>query len=276
MTTTTLPDVQTPTGALDALRNHWPEYLMEAACLGLFMISACVFSVLLSHPSSALNQAIDSPVLRRMIGGLAMGMTAVAIMFSPWGQRSGAHMNPAVTLTFLRLGKVARWDAAFYIAAQFTGGIAGVAVASLAIGVPLRHAEVNYAVTQPGTAGVALAFAAEFLISFVLMSVVLRVANSGQLSRYTPFFAGTMVALYIALESPLSGMSMNPARTFGSAFLAQEWQALWIYFTAPPLAMLLAGHLYQSQGKGRRVFCAKFHHHNNQRCIFHCNFDEMR
>lgn len=276
MTTTTLDEIETPTGALTALQDHWPEYLMESACLGLFMVSACVFGVLLGHPSSALNQAVDSALLRRVIGGVAMGMTAIGIMFSPWGQRSGAHMNPAVTLTFLRLGKVTRWDAVFYIVAQFAGGIAGVAFASLVIGLPLRHAEVNYAITQPGSAGLAWAFIAEFLISFLLMSVVLRVANSKRLSRYTPFFAGAMVALYITFESPISGMSMNPARTFGSALLAQEWSALWIYFTAPPLAMLLAGQLYLSQGEGRRVFCAKFHHHNNQRCIFRCNFDELR
>ena len=64
---------------------HWPEYLMEAAALGTFMISACVFGVLLGHPASAVHQAIESDVLRRIITGIAMGLTAIAIFCSPWG-----------------------------------------------------------------------------------------------------------------------------------------------------------------------------------------------
>jgi aquaporin Z len=70
------------------------------------------------------------------------------------------------------------------------------------------------------------------------------------------------------LESPLSGMSMNPARTFGSAFPAQLWTALWIYFTAPPLGMLLAAEVYLWQKGAQSVFCAKLHHQNPKRCIF--------
>ena len=64
--------------------------------------------------------------LQRVFTGICMGLTAIALIHSPWGKRSGAHMNPAVTLTFLRLGHIAPWDAAFYIAAQFIGGTLGV------------------------------------------------------------------------------------------------------------------------------------------------------
>src|SRR5215813_10097299 len=82
-----------------ALFTHWPEYLMEAAALGLFMLSACVFGVVLGHPASALVQALPNPLVRRILGGIAMGVTAVGIISSPWGKRSGAQMNPALTLT---------------------------------------------------------------------------------------------------------------------------------------------------------------------------------
>ncbi len=109
----------------DALKHHWPEYLIEAICLGLFMISAFSFATLLEHPSSAVHQAIANATLRRFLMGLAMGGTAIAIIYSPWGQQSGAHINPATTLTFFRLGKVARWDAVFYVAGQFLGGTIG-------------------------------------------------------------------------------------------------------------------------------------------------------
>jgi aquaporin Z len=105
-----------------ALSRHWPEYLMEAAGLGIFMVSAGLFGTLLEYPQSPVHQAIADDGLRRMLMGVAMGLTAVAIIYSPWGQQSGAHLNPAVTLTFLRLGKIARADALFYITAQCLGG----------------------------------------------------------------------------------------------------------------------------------------------------------
>lgn len=246
---------------------------MEAAELALFMLSACAFTVALYHPASPLSHLFPNEILRRFAMGIAMGSTAIAIIFSPLGKRSGAHFNPAVTLAFFRLGKVNRWDACFYIAAQFTGGITGVVIATFLLGPTITDRHVNYATTQPGPYGPTAAFAAELIISFVLMSVVLRVSNTKKLARWTGVFAGALVATYITFESPISGMSMNPARTFGSAFSASVWMSLWIYFVAPPAGMLLAAEVF-TRGKTRRSpRCAKFHHHNNQRCIFRCNFE---
>ena len=256
-----------------ALREHWPEYLCEAMELGLFMISAGLFTILLHHPGSPVFNFIPSEFTRRMLTGIAMGGTAIALVFSPLGKRSGAHFNPAVTLTFWRLGKVKNWDAVLYIVAQFIGAIAGVFVVTLFAGEAVSHPTVNYAATLPGMQGVIVAFIAEFVIAFVLMSVVLRVSNTPHLARYTGLFAGALVATYITFESPFSGMSMNPARTFGSAFVGHLWMGLWIYFTAPVLAMQLAATLYL-RGKST-VYCAKYHHHNTQRCIFDCRFPEL-
>ena len=262
-------------GMTAAVKAHWPEYLMEAFELGMFMVSACTFSVLLFHPSSPVSTQIENDFLRRALMGLAMGSTAIAIIFSPIGKRSGAHFNPAVTLTYLRLGKVAPWDAAFYIAFQFVGGIAGVLVASLILGNLVAHASVNYSATMPGPSGPTRAFLAELIISFILMLVVLLVSNTKRLGRWTGLFAGALVAIYITFESPISGMSMNPARTFGSAFVAQTWTALWIYFTAPPLGMLLAAQTYIQFKFGNVVACAKLNHYNRTRCIFRCNFNPL-
>ena len=256
-----------------ALRDHWPEYLCEAGELGLFMISAGLFTILLWYPKSAVPTIIPSEFIRRMLTGIAMGGTAIALIFSPLGKRSGAHFNPAITLTFWRLGKVKNWDMLFYIIAQFTGGIVGVFAVALFVRMALSHPKVNYVATLPGPHGMIIAFFAEFVIAFVLMTVVLRVSNTPHLARYTGLFAGALVATYITLEAPFSGMSMNPARTFGSAFVGHLWTGLWIYFTAPVLAMQLAGALYL-RGKGV-VYCAKYHHYNQHRCIFNCGFPEL-
>src|SRR5437763_7746209 len=220
---------------LRALKEHWPEYVCEAAELGLFMISAGLFTILLFHPQSPVVTFISDPFMRRMCVGIAMRGTAIALVFSPLGKRSGAHFNPAVTLTFWRLGKIKNWDAWFYILAQFIGAIAGVFAVTLFVREAISHPTVNYAATLPGMKGVIVAFVAEFVIAFVLMSVVLRVSNIPHIAPYTGLFAGALVATYITLESPLSGMSMNPARTFGSAFVGHLWTGLWIYSTAPVL-----------------------------------------
>jgi len=267
---------RTHRSAVFAVKAHWPEFLMEGAELGLFMISACVVTAVLEHPSSPLGHFVPSPSTRRLITGLAMGLTLLALIHSSWGKRSGAHMNPAVTLMFFRLGKVEAWDAVFYTVSQFAGGLGGVLVSLLWLGPFLAHPKVNFAATQPGMRGILAAFVAEFLISFVLALTVLIVANHQGISRLTPYFAASLVATYITLEAPFSGMSMNPARTLGSAIPAHAFHAPWIYFTAPPIAMLMAAEIYLRAGSARAVYCAKFHHDNDQRCIFRCRYMELK
>ena len=209
--------------------------------------------------------------------GLAMGLTAIGIIYSPWGKQSGAHLNPAVTLTFFRLGKVAPWDAVFYVIAQFAGGAAGVALVAAVVGKLLTHPSVNYVATLPGSGGTSVAFLGEMGIAFILMSVVLLVSNTQKLARYTGLCAGACVAAFITFEAPLSGMSMNPARSFGSAVLPHLWDSLWIYFLAPPLGMLAAAAVYLRLKHA--VGCAKLHHQNRFRCIFceyHTAHDQQR
>lgn len=225
---------------INALRRHWPEYLIEAAGLGIFMISAGLFTAILESPESVIRRAIADPLPRRMIIGVAMGMTAIAIIYSPWGKQSGAHINPAVTFTFFRLGKVKPWDACFYIVAQFVGGLIGLLLVGGVLRGAIADPAINYIVTVPGSGGVGVAFLAELTISFGLMLTILFVTNNQKLARWTGVFAGILVATYITIEAPLSGMSMNPARTLASALPAQVWTAIWIYFIAPLLGMLLA------------------------------------
>ncbi len=155
--------------------------------------------------------------------------------------------------------------------AQFAGGFSGVLVARVVLGSAVADAAVNYAATLPGPWGPVPAFLGELVISFGMMTLVLMVSNSRR-ARLTGLFAGLLVATYISVEAPLSGMSMNPARTLGSAVHAGQWTALWVYFTAPPLGMLAAAEVYLRLPGAREVWCAKLHHDNEKRCIFRCRY----
>jgi len=138
-----------------------------------------------------------------------------------------------------------------------------------------RLERIQYVATVPGAGGPWVAFAAEFTISFLLAAIVLYVSNSRRLTRFTPWVAGFLVATFITIESPLSGMSMNPARTVGSAFPSGIWTAIWVYFLAPAPAMIAARQVYRHRRGAHRVFCAKYHHPNDKRCIFRCGFSQL-
>jgi aquaporin Z len=255
-----------------AATSHWAELLIEAGGLALFMVSALGFTVLLEHPDSPLHRALPDPRLRRALMGCAMGATLVALVYNAFGKRSGAHFNPFVTFTFLRLGKVAPADALLYALSHFAGAIAGVAAISLALSMRLSHAQVHYAATRPGATGTGVAFGGEMAISFTQMLLVLGISNSRRWNAWTGVAAACGVATWITLEAPLSGTSMNPARTLGSALGAHDFTALWLYFSAPLLGMLLAAELYVRVRGAKRVRCAKLHHENGERCIFRCKY----
>ncbi|HSR49292.1 MAG TPA: aquaporin [Acidobacteriota bacterium] len=259
----------------NTLRRRLPEYLMEACGLGSFMISAGFFAILLEHPLSPLNGLVPEAALRRVLMGAAMGLTAVAIIYSPWGKRSGAHINPAVTLTFLRLGKIAPRDALGYVAAQFAGGLAGLALLGALAGPLLATPQVNFVATVPRAGQSLEAFLAETVMSATLMTVVLHLSNRPALNRFTGLAAGVLVASFIFLAGPLSGMSINPARSVASALLSGTWTAFWIYLTAPLLGMLAAAEIYQRlQARNRPVLCAKLHHETPYNCIFRCRYKD--
>jgi aquaporin Z len=251
-------------------------YLYEAAELAIFMISACICTVVLFHPGYPALTAIPSAILRRLLMGIAMGATAVLIIHSPMGKSSGAHFNPAITLTYLRLRKIALWDAVFYVLFQFAGGVFGVGVSSLLLGSRLAAPGVDYAVTVPGKYGTAAAFAAELFMAALLMAVVLWTSNRPRLASGTSYCVGVLIAFYILLFAPVSGFSINPARTAGSAVFAHLWTAGWVYFTAPLIGMMGAAEAYLRSFGPDRILCAKLRPDPAYACPFRCRFPGHR
>lgn len=249
---------------------------MEVAELATLMLAVCAAGALLYSYHSPLSKLNLSMTVRSALMGMAIAGATFMIIRSPFGRRSGAHFNPALTLAYYSIRRVHRWDALSYIAAQFIGGAGGVFLAHQIFGANLSNFPVQYVVTLPGRYGSAVSFFAELVMSFVLMEVVLISSNHRRLSELSPFFVASTTVLYFTFFSSVSAYSLNPARSFSSALFAHIWQGLWIYFVAPSLGMVIAAVLYQKLLGPDRIYCAKVFHDLQSICPFDCHFHRLR
>ena len=227
-----------------SFKMNWVHYAQEALGLGIFMISACFFSALLWGNDPSFHFTIENEMLRNIVTGILMGTTALFIFYAPFTAPSGAHINPAVTITFLRLDKMCRYDAMFFIIFQIAGGTSAVFMMGVLLGPVVTTAPVNYAVTVPGKAGVLPAAVTEYVIAVITMTMVLFTSAHTRLKKYTRFFAACLVCLWVIFAGPVSGFGMNPARSFASAFPAHIYVSFWIYLFIPFAGMLTAAELY--------------------------------
>jgi aquaporin Z len=248
---------------------------MESTELGALMLCTCIWGALTYSGESPLNSLGLSAVSNSILMGTLVAVTTYMIICSPFGRRSGAHMNPSVTLTFLWLGRIHRWDAVWYTVAHFVGAIAGVLAARQILGTRLSEPSVQYMVTVPGKHGNGITFAGEFLLSGLLMATILYSSNHRRLVRFTPTLVAVLTILFFVLSPSRSGFSVNPARTFSSAVFGATWQGVWIYFVAPSLGMLSAAVLYFKTVRLNRVYCAKVFHDTRSVCPFRCEFEHV-
>jgi aquaporin Z len=226
-----------------SFKKNWKHYLQEALGLAIFMISACFFGTLLESQEGYLHHLIADSFLRLVLMGLAMGTTALFIFYSPLTAPSGAHINPAVSLGFLRIGKMCPWDFLFYCLFQAAGGITAVYIMQLLLGTSLINPPVNSVATVP-VSGTIPALVTEFSIAFATMAMVLFTSHHPRLKKFTRIFAACMVVAWVILAGPVSGFGMNPARSFASALPANIWTDFWIYLLAPVAGMLSAAEFF--------------------------------
>lgn len=224
----------------NSFRKNHVHYLQEALGLAIFMGSACFFSAMLEGKESTLHVAIPNGTIRLLIMGMLMGLTALFIFYSPLTAPSGSHINPSVTLVFLRLGKICLWDAFFYMLFQLMGGLVAVYLMAFLLGHSLTDQPVNYATTVPGQQGIIVAALTELAIAFVMITMVLFSSESKRFKKNTRIIAGCLVCCNVIFAGPVSGFGMNPARTLASAIPAHIYTALWIYLLMPFAGMLAA------------------------------------
>lgn len=166
---------------------------------------------------------------------LAFGLVVMAMIYSV-GNVSGAHLNPAVTLGFWFANRLPRADVVVYWLAQFLGG----ALAGLVLWIMFPAAG-DFGVTRPA-AGLVPAMITEGVLTFLLMFVILNVSTGHKEKGIMAGVAvGGVVAFAALMGGPVSGASMNPARSLGPALVSLEPHALWLYFLCPALGAVLAG-----------------------------------
>lgn len=162
------------------------------------------------------------------------GLIVLAMIYA-FGDVSGAHLNPAVTLGFVVAKRFAAQQAVPYIAAQLAGGV----LASLTLRF-LFPDSVALGATLPAGSDLQ-SFVLEVILTFFLMLVILQVAHG---SKEVGLMAGIAIGAVVGLEAlfagPICGASMNPARSIAPALVSGEMRALWIYIVAPVLGALLA------------------------------------
>ncbi len=249
-------------------RWHWPEYAAEflgTACLVFFGLSAVVFDFAKDLPMA---HWIPSPGTRLLINGLLFAGSGSLVALSPLGRLSGAHINPSVSLAFWLAGKMRLCDLAGYVMAQMLGGMAGAIALVL---VWRGHAaSVGNGMTLPGEGWpLWIVFDCEVVLTGVLVFLIFVFVSSHRLHRWTPLMNWLVVATMVWQEAPISGTSLNPARSFGPALVSGVWNAQWLYFLAPPLGGMLglaAFHLFMPAW--RCLVSGKLVHAPNYRSIF--------
>jgi aquaporin Z len=259
----------------DALKCHWKEYLMEAAELCVLMLGICSFGTVIYSRVSPFNSLGLLATEKAFLMGIAVATTTYFIIRSPFGRRTGAHFNPAITIAYFYLGRVHRWDMLYYLISQFLGATAGVFIAHLFLGEYLAAIPVRYVITTPGKYGSLIAFVAEFVLAGFLMGIVLFATNRKWLAQFSPLIVALVTVLYYGLCSSISGFSVNPARSFSSAMFAWIWQGIWVYFAAPSLGMVAASAIYVHSVGPQKIYCAKVFHDLRSTCPFNCDLEKL-
>ncbi|MFE2145222.1 MIP/aquaporin family protein [Streptomyces sp. NPDC059456] len=241
------PDTDTGPAPVRTGPERRSHPLLEFALTTLLVFAVVTIVRWVFDPASPL--ALANLHLALLVVGALVGVLLFALLRSPWGRRSGAHVNPAVTLALWRLGVFPGRGVAAYVAAQLGGSVAGTVLARLAWGPAVARVGYGAAVAAPSWNGWAV-FTAEAGCLVVVTLVIGFFLVHPARARWFPPALAVLVGAIVAGLGPLSGGSANPARQFGPVLLSGSTAGLWIYLAAPALGAVLgaAAHRFIARG----------------------------
>lgn len=209
--------------------------------------------------------AIHSASWRLLITGTLFASTGALVTVSPLGRRSGAHLNPAVSLAFWLHGHLHRRDLAGYVVSQFAGGLVGAGIV-WELWWPWSRS-VHGGLTNPGNGvGAWGATGIEAAMTALLVLVIFTFVSSGSTARWTPLAVLVVIAVLVWQEAPYTGTSLNPARSFGPAVITGDWHDYWVYVVGPLAGGLAAAALWVAVPRTTKT--AKLFHDPSYRSIF--------
>jgi aquaporin Z len=237
---------------------HWRIWAAELIATALLVLIGLSVVCLLFGRGSPVADALPTHSLGLLVTGLLFSGCNSLLAVSPFGRLSGAHLNPAVTLSFRVLGRVSASDVAGYLAAQLLGALAGAAALRLLWrGVA---DSVQGGVTVPAVS-LAVAFALEAGMTALLMVVIFAFVSSARLARWTPLAIWPVIALLVWAGASSTGTSLNPARSAGPAVIFGEGlDVLWLYLLAPTVGALAVALLWRRRHPSAQPKTAKLFH----------------
>jgi aquaporin Z len=249
------------------MKANWSEYAAEACGTGFNLLVGISAAVIDFSPDLPIAHLIPSQSLRLLLTGLIYAGSGSLFAISPLGKLSGAHINPSVSLAFFARGKMHPHDLIGYLVAQFVGAIIG---AFLLVFIWRNYAaDVHDGVTAPGAGyPIWFVFLAEFGMTMTLVLAIFAFLSSERLMRWTPLMTWILVATLVWIGAPVSGTSLNPARSFGPSLVSWFWPHQWLYWIAPPLGALCAVFLFRVFASQRKVLTGKLFHVPHYPCIF--------
>ncbi len=204
------------------------------------------FGLVLAGTGAVVIDAVTPGGVTHVGIGLTFGLVVMAMIYAV-GDISGAHLNPAVTVGFFAAGRLPARCVLPYIASQLIGAFSASLTLLLLFG---NHASLG--ATLP-VGSPSQSFGLETVLTCILVFVILRVSTgSKEVGTMAGIAIGGVVALEALFAGPISGASMNPARSLAPALVSGNLHALWIYLTAPVLGSAIAVSLWRTIGGGRQ------------------------
>jgi len=216
----------------------WPAILAELVGTALLVLGGLSVVIFMFGEGGVMATIVPSEGTRRLITGFLFGTIGGLIAISPVGQRSGAHINPIVTLGFRLMGKLDLRTALAYVAAQLAGGLLG-SLPLLAWGA--RGRSVAFGATLPGPGyPVEIVLAGEVVTTFTMVTLLCVFLGFRHMRPFTPALFAPLYSVMVWLEAPISGTSTNPARSLGPSIVSGQWDGWWIYWVGPIIGSILA------------------------------------